>query len=29
MITYNRGYFCGGSDLFLNLITCEGDIVIP
>ena len=27
--TYHRGYFCGGSNIYLNLITCEDNIVIP
>ena len=28
MGTYNKGYFCGGSNIHLNLITCEDKIVI-
>ena len=27
--TYHKGYFCGGSNNYLNLITCEDKIVIP
>ena len=27
--TYQKGYFCGGSNIQLNLITCKDKIVIP
>ena len=27
--TYHKGYFCGGSNIDLNLITCKDNIVIP
>ena len=26
---YHKGYFCGGSNIDLSLITCEDKIVIP
>ena len=26
--TYQKGYFCGGSNIDLNLITCKNNIVI-
>ena len=26
---YKTGYFCGGNNIYLNLITCEDKIVIP
>ena len=26
---YQKGYFCVESNIYLNLITCEGNIVIP
>ena len=26
---YRRGYFCGGSNRYFNLIMCEDKIVIP
>ena len=26
---YRRGYFCAGSNRYLNLIMCEDKIVIP
>ena len=29
MGTYHNGPFCGGSNIYLNLITCEDDIFIP
>ena len=29
MGTYHKGYFYGGSNINLNLITCEDKIVIP
>ena len=28
MVTYKKGYFRGGSNINLNLITCEDKIVI-
>ena len=27
--TYHKGYFLGGSNIYLNLVTCEDNIVIP
>ena len=27
--TYQKGYFCGGSNIYFNLITCEDNIFIP
>ena len=27
--TYHTGYFCGGINIYINLITCEDDIFIP
>ena len=27
-VTYHKGYFCGGNNIDLNLITCEDDIFI-
>ena len=29
MGTYQKGSFCGGSHIYLNLIMCEDNIVIP
>ena len=26
--TYHKGSFCGGSNIYINLITCEDNIVI-
>ena len=28
-VIYNKGSFCGGSNVDLNLITCEDKIIIP
>ena len=29
MGTYQKGYFCGGININLNLITCKDKVVIP
>ena len=26
---YHKGYFCGGRNIYINLITCEDNITIP
>ena len=28
-VTYHKGSFCGGSNIDLNLITCDNKIFIP